>query len=157
VTLNLGNEEDEIPDGAALEIDERQRVGAIGKASEALEYIERARGHLYSFHQLMGRGDIEFGVACDLLESAGLGDDAARLRQEIVGRNALDGRWSFQIVDEFDDLYYSPARDEVRRLEEQHLNGRRHAYEASLKEQRRTHGHPAHTSQPRRSESERTS
>ena len=104
-----------------------------------------------------GRGDIEFGVACDLLESAGLSDDAARLRQEIVGRNVLDGRWSFQIVDEFDDLYNSPARHEVRRLEQLHLNGRRHAYEASLKEQRRTHGHPAHTSRPRGSASDETS
>jgi hypothetical protein len=136
----------ETPDSQTSETD--KRVAAIGKASEALEYIERARGHLYSFHQLMGRGDIEFGVACDLLESAGIADDAARLRREIVGRNALDGRWSFQIVDEFDDLYYEPARYEVRRLEQRHLNGHRHAYEASLKEQRRTVGHPAHTSRP---------
>jgi hypothetical protein len=157
MTLRYRIEEEETSDGGALESDERQRVGAIGKASEALEYIERARGHLYSFHQLMGRGDIEFGAACDLLDAAGLADDAARLRQEIVGRNALDGRWSFQIVDEFDDLYYTPARDEVRRLEEQHLNGRRHAYEANLKEQRRTHGHPAHTSRPGRSENDETS
>jgi hypothetical protein len=140
------SDSDETPGSGWPETD--KRVAAIGKASEALEYIERARGHLYSFHQLMGRGDIEFGVACDLLESAGIADDAARLRREIVGRNALDGRWSFQIVDEFDDLYYEPARYEVRRLEQQHLNGHRHAYEAGLKEQRRTFGHPAHTSRP---------
>ena len=28
---------------------------AVGKATEALEYVERARGHLYAFHQLIGR------------------------------------------------------------------------------------------------------
>src|SRR6478752_6580481 len=33
---------------------------AVGKASEALEYVERARGHLYSLHQLIGRADLLF-------------------------------------------------------------------------------------------------
>src|SRR5690606_12091050 len=32
-------------------------VEAAGKMSEALEYIERARGHLYTFHQLIGHAD----------------------------------------------------------------------------------------------------
>ncbi|MCW2691457.1 MAG: hypothetical protein JWM67_61, partial [Mycobacterium sp.] len=30
-------------------------VEAVGKLSEALEYLVRARGHLYSLHQLVGR------------------------------------------------------------------------------------------------------
>lgn len=30
-------------------------VAVAGKMSEALECLERARGHLYSFHQLMGQ------------------------------------------------------------------------------------------------------
>jgi hypothetical protein len=33
-------------------------VRAAGTLSEALEYLERARGHLYSFHQLIGRADL---------------------------------------------------------------------------------------------------
>ena len=36
---------------------EAETVDAVGKASEALEYVERARGHLYAFHQLIGRAD----------------------------------------------------------------------------------------------------
>ena len=36
-------------------------VGALGKLSEALETCERARGHLYSFHQLTGSADVEAG------------------------------------------------------------------------------------------------
>lgn len=128
--------------------DDHLTVEAIGKASEALEYVERARGHLYSFHQLMGRADIEFGNAGDLLDVAGLSADADRLRRTVVGRNALDGRWSFQIVEEFDDLYYGPSRDEVRRLEADHLGGQRHVHESRMKERRRTHGDPAHASRP---------
>ena len=37
-----------------------ETVDAVGKASEALEYVERARGHLYAFHQLIGRADFLF-------------------------------------------------------------------------------------------------
>ena len=46
-------------------------VEAVGEVSEALEYVERARGHLYSFHQLMGHGDLLLGKACDKLREAG--------------------------------------------------------------------------------------
>jgi hypothetical protein len=126
------NTDEDVPVESAMQEDERRRAEAIGKASEALECIERARGHLFSFHQLMGRGDLQFGDACELLEKVGLSDDGVRLHREIVGRHALDGRWSFQIVDEFDDLYYLPARDEVRRLEDLHLNGRRHVHESNI-------------------------
>ncbi len=74
-------------------------VAAIGKASEALEYVERARGHLYSFHQLMGRADIEFGNAADLLSECGLVLDAATCwttRSSDATSSTADGRsrWS---------------------------------------------------------------
>lgn len=79
-------------------------VEAIGKVSEAFEFVERARGHLYPFHQLMGRADFLFEEGGELLRDAGLADEAATVYDEIVGRNVLDGRWTFQIVHEFDDL-----------------------------------------------------
>ena len=40
-------------------------VEAVGAVSEALECVERARGELYSFHQLMGHADLLLGEACD--------------------------------------------------------------------------------------------
>jgi hypothetical protein len=40
-------------------------VEAVGAVSEALECVERARGDLYSFHQLMGHADLLLGEACD--------------------------------------------------------------------------------------------
>lgn len=128
------------PDRAVME--------AVGKASEALEYVERARGHLYSMHQLMGHADFLFGEAADMLDEAGLHDDAEEITTDIVGRNVLDGRWTFQIVEEFDRLYWTAVTDLVRRLEADHMGGRRHVYEAWLKEQRRTKGRPGHESVP---------
>lgn len=123
-------------------------VEAIGKASEALEYVERARGDLYSFHQLIGHADRVFGDAADLLEAAGLADEAEAMRREIVGRNVIDGRWTFQVVEEFDDLYHSVAVDRVRGLESRHLGGVRHVFESRLKDERRTHGAAEHASRP---------
>ena len=131
------------PDGVTDEI-----VTSIGKASEAFEYIERARGHLYSFHQLMGHADMVMGEAANELRAAGLDDDADRFDVDIVGRNVLDGRWTFQVVEEYDDLYYGPVRDAVRDLERDHLGGLRHVFESEMKERRRTKGRAGHESRP---------
>ena len=123
-------------------------VEAVGKASEALEYVERVRGHLYSVHQLMGRADFLFEDAAELLAEAGhpgLGEDVLT---DVVGRNLLDGRWTFQIVEEFDDVYYDVVRATVRRLEDELLDGRRHVYEAEMKDARRTRDRPGHERRP---------
>jgi hypothetical protein len=123
-------------------------VAAVGKASEALEWVERARGHLYAFHQMIGRADFFFGDAVDMLREAGHDAAAARFDVDVVGRNVLDGRWTFQVVDEFDELYYGPVVDAVRGIERELAEGHRHVYESWLKEQRRTRGREGHESRP---------
>jgi len=123
-------------------------VAATGKVGEALEWVERARGHLYEFHQMMGHADFLFGDAADALRTAGHATLAELLCTEIVGRNVLDGRWTFQMVEEFDDCYYEPVRAVERRVRDECVAGRRHVFEAELKERRRTHGHPDHAREP---------
>ena len=124
-------------------------VEALGKVSEALEAVEVARGHLYAFHRLSGTADLTLGKGVDGLRAAGHADLADLIERELVGRNVLQGRWTFQVVEEYDDGYYAT----FRRLEEQArtelVDGRRHLYEAEMKEDRRTHGHPDHTAVPR--------
>lgn len=121
---------------------------AVGKVSEALEYVERARGELYSFHQLMGRADLLLGEACGQLRDAGHHGVADRLQTEMVGRNVLQGRWTYQIVEEFDDDYWSLFRDHARRVREELQDGARHLLEMRMKERRRTAGHPGHERRP---------
>lgn len=133
--------------GHALAVD-HATMAAVGKASEALEWVQRARGRLYDFHQMMGHADFLFGDAAEMLRKAGQGDAAARIEAEVVGRNVLDGRWTFQIVDEFDDLYYGIASAAVRDLERELTGGHRHVYESWIKEQRRTQGREGHESRP---------
>ncbi len=84
-------------------------VEAVGKLSEALEWVERARGALYELHQLLGRADLTFGEAVEALRAAGHDDEADLVAGEIVGRNVLPGRWTFAVVEEFEDTY--PAHE----------------------------------------------
>lgn len=123
-------------------------VEAVGKVSEALEWVERARGELYSFHQLMGRADLLLGEACDALRGAGHDAAAERLESELVGRNVLNGRWTFQIVEDFDDNYWTTFRDNERRLRDELQGGARHVFESEMKERRRTHGRTGHERRP---------
>jgi len=131
------------PDGVPDDV-----VEAVGGVTAAFEVIEHARGMLYAFHRLVGRADSELGQALDQLEAAGHGDLADELRAEIVGRNVLDGRWTFQVVEEFDDGYYRAFGDAERRVRDELVEGRRHVYEAQLKEAERTHGRPGHEARP---------
>jgi hypothetical protein len=123
-------------------------IAAVGKVSEALEYVERARGHLYSFHQLMGHADLTLGDACDELREAGHGEVAERLETDLVGRNVLHGRWTFQIVEEFDDGYWTTFRDHERAVRDELVGGERHLFEANMKEDRRTRGRSGHEARP---------
>lgn len=123
-------------------------VAACGKASEALEWLERARGRLYDFHQMLGHLDFQMGDASDMLREAGHTELADLLDQEVVGRNVLDGRWTFQIVEEFEALYYEPIRAIERRLRDELMQGRRHVFEAEMKEQRRSRGRAGHEFRP---------
>ncbi|HZQ32905.1 MAG TPA: hypothetical protein VFB19_14370 [Mycobacterium sp.] len=81
-------------------------VKAAGKLSEALETTERARGHLYAFHQLTGRADLLLDDAVTELRQAGQHDLAEHTARQLIGRNVMAGRWSFQVVQEYDDVYY---------------------------------------------------
>ncbi|HEY8373555.1 MAG TPA: hypothetical protein VIL00_12490 [Pseudonocardiaceae bacterium] len=123
-------------------------VQAVGALTEALETVERARGHLYTFHQLTGSADIKLQETVRLLRDAGHHELAERLDRELVGRNVLPGRWTFQVVEEYDELYWSVFRDHERRVRERLLQGRKHVYEAEMKERERSHGEPGHAARP---------
>ena len=123
-------------------------VEALGKLSEALEVVEDARGHLYAFHRLTGTADLALGEAVEQLRDAGHPELADRIGTELVGRNVIPGQWTFQIVEAYDDGYYALFHDLEREAREQLAAGRRHLYEAEMKEDRRTHGAPGHEATP---------
>ncbi len=115
-------------------------VEAVGRFSEGFERLIRARGALYEFHQQMGRCDALIGEAVDLLREAGHDDLAGDLETSLVGRNAIPDRWTFQIVEAFDDTYYDVAAAFARRVRDTLSDGHRHVHEAQMKAARRTSG-----------------
>lgn len=123
-------------------------VAALGKLSEALETVERARGHLYSMHQLIGHADLSLDEAVRMFRAAGHHELAERISDELIGRNVIAGRWTFQIVEDFDDGYYAVFRGLERHARDRLAEGRRHLFEAEMKERRRTHGRPGHEARP---------
>jgi len=119
-------------------------VQALGKLSEALETVERARGHLYSLHQLTGTADFQLDEAVSLFMQAGHTEMAERIQRDLIGRNVIPGHWTFQLVEEYDDSYWTPFRAIEKQARDAYAQGKRHLYEAELKERRRTHGLPGH-------------
>ena len=123
-------------------------VAAVGKLTEALEVVEQARGLLYGFHRLCGTADLTLGEAVDALRDAGHDGLADDLQNGLVGRNIVEGRWSFQVVEEYDEGYYAAFREAERRVRDELVQGRPHLFEAEMKQDRRTHGRPGHSARP---------
>jgi hypothetical protein len=106
------------------------------------------RGALYTFHQEMGRTDLLFGEAAHLLDNAGHHELAIGRRDDLVGRNVLFGRWTFQVVEEFDRTYCDVAGAWTDRVHDALLGGRRHVFESEVKDRRRTAGRAGHERRP---------
>lgn len=125
-----------------------ETVEALDTLTRALETVEVARGHLLQFHRLTGTGDTQLRESVDQLRRCGHDDLADRLEHDLVGRNVIEGRWTFQVIEEYDDTYFSTWRRLEQEARDELVGGRRHLLEAEMKEQNRTHGHPRHTDLP---------
>ncbi|MCF6509227.1 hypothetical protein E9549_17730 [Blastococcus sp. MG754426] len=129
------------------DLDDRT-VEALGKLSEALETVDQARGFLYAFHQLTGKADRLLQESVELFRAAGAARLADDLDRDLVGRNVIADRWTFQIVEDFDENYWGTFRDYDARARDELAGGDRHVFEARMKQRERTDGHPAHQAGP---------
>lgn len=137
------DEQHQVPDGVS-----EATVEALGSLSAAVEVIEHARGLLYGFHRLTGTADLNLGEAVEQLRKAGHTELAERIDTELVGRNVIVGRWTFQIVEDYDDGYYALAKELERTARDELVQGRRHLFEAGMKEDRRTQDQRHHEATP---------
>jgi hypothetical protein len=88
-----------------------ETVAALGRLSEGLEIVEQARGMLYGFHRLCGSADATLQEAADQLRRAGHPRLADQVEQILVGRNIVDDKWSFEIVEAYDTQYWQVVRE----------------------------------------------
>jgi hypothetical protein len=147
--LEVGNPEPELPpDHRRPEGVDDLTVTALGTLTDALETAIRARGHLYAFHQLTGRADHRLDDAIELLRKAGHEELAEQISTELIGRNVIPGRWTFKIIEDYDDNYYDLFVTLERRARDQLVDGKRHLNEAEMKQRRVTPGRPGHEIDP---------
>ncbi len=66
----------------------------------------------------------------------------------LVGRNVLDGRWTFQIVEEYDAVYWGAVRAFLVHALGDLTDGREHVHESEMKDRRRSDGVPGHERRP---------
>jgi hypothetical protein len=117
----------------------------MATASEAMEYVERARGHMYTLHHLLVRAEILFTEVSESLRAQGRHEEAEMLQREVIGRSVIGDRWSHEVVEEFDDGFHGPVADAVKVVQERTVGGQRHAREAEIKRRRRRIADPLRT------------
>jgi hypothetical protein len=117
-----------------------QAVEATGKLSEALEYIERARGHLFDLHQLIGHADLLLDEVLAAVEKLNRPDLEKLIRNELYGRDVLAGKWTFELVEEFEDGFYAAWRSVESEVRAALTGGKRHVLETRMKKERQARG-----------------
>lgn len=75
-------------------------------------------------------------------------DDRAGVEHQRPPGAVLSGRWTLQIVEEFEDGYHARFVEHERAVRNALTGGRRHVYENEMKERRRTHGRDGHEARP---------
>jgi hypothetical protein len=123
-------------------------IEALGRLGKALDLCEESRGHLYAFHRRTGDTERCLREAVEMLRDAGHHDLAERIDRDVVGRNVVEGRWTFQLVEDYDDGYYAAFVAAEREARDRLVEGKRHVHESEMKESHRTHGRPGHESRP---------
>ena len=119
---------------------DQNAVAAAGAMTEALETLERARGHLYSFHELVGEADFKLDEVLDGLASRARpgspiscsGSSSAVTCSPDAGRSRSS--------EEFDDGYYGVFRAQEKAIRDALTDGQRHVLEARMKAERRPTG-----------------
>jgi hypothetical protein len=108
-------------------------VDALGKLSEALEVVEAARGFLYQFHRMSGMADLTLQDAVSMLRAAGHDEIADSIDRDLVGRNVVDDFWTYEIVERYDEQYWSIFRALDADARNRLADGERHGFEARMK------------------------
>ncbi len=113
-------------------------VDADGKMSAAFEVIEHSRGLLYGFHRMSGQADLALQEALAALRAAGHDDLADEIDDVLVGRDVIPGRWTFQLVEAYDEHYYQVFRAATEKVRRQLTGGAPHVFEAEMKVREQT-------------------
>jgi len=129
-----------------MAVDERSRPEDLSEVERetlhevelGIERLHRAHGHLVAFHHNTGRAMDHLASAEDLLRECGYPDLADELRDEHLprgvvadceGDETLAGRWSYAVLEDFQDSFLDGVVAFGERVTERVAGGLRHAHE----------------------------
>ncbi|MFE7526662.1 hypothetical protein ACFU7Y_13150 [Kitasatospora sp. NPDC057542] len=107
-------------------------IEALGMPAKALEYTERARGHLYAVHHMTGGADRMLAEAVRMLRQAGHEEQAGLVERELLGRDAVPGMWTYQLIEAYDRTYHRVFTAVEEQVRQGLAAGRRHLAEAEM-------------------------
>jgi len=103
--MSIDNEEHE------RSLDETERA-ALHEVELGIEHLQRAHGHLVSFHHAVGRGMDHLATAEAELRDAGYDALADAIRDEFLPRGVLEGRhsedrgrWSYDVLETYEEAF----------------------------------------------------
>jgi hypothetical protein len=123
----------ESPDGDSLpDLNDAERE-ALHKVELGVESLHRAHGNLVAFHHKTGHAMDHLAEAEVMLRDCGHEGLANQLRDQYLPRGVIDGdRWSYDVLECFQEGFLSELTDFERAAREQVADGHRHVNEREM-------------------------
>jgi len=110
------------------EVSERERE-ALHRVELGLEWLRRAHGDLVGFHHKTGHAMDHLARAEAVLRDCGHEGLADRLRDDCLPLGAVEDRWTYDLLEEFEAGFMSRIEAVEERTREQLADGQRHVAE----------------------------
>ena len=115
-------------DDEPTDLDATERA-ALHDLQLGIEHLQRGYGHLVAFHHEVGRGMDRLDDAREKLRKSGHDAWANVLRDDLLPAGAVDGQWTYEIVESFADEFLAPAAEFEESVRDALADGRRHVTE----------------------------
>ena len=115
-------------DGEAPELDETERE-ALHSVELGMELLRRAHGDLVGVHHKTGRAMDHFARAEGQLRACGYEGLADAVRDRCLPRGAVDDRWTYDLLESFEEGFLAEIADVEEHTREVVADGRRHVAE----------------------------
>src|SRR6056297_2223119 len=104
-------------------------VDALHEVELGVEWLHRAHGHLVQFHHATGHAMDHLADAEEGLREAGYDGLADRLRDDLLPRGAVGDRWTYDLLETFQDGPLADCESFGADARESVADGERHVAE----------------------------
>lgn len=104
-------------------------VNALHSVELGLEWLRRAHGNLIEFHHATGHAMDHLDDAEPVLRACGYDDLADRLRADLLPSGAVDDRWTYDLLETFEEGLLDDVQAFERQAREDIADGDSHVAE----------------------------